>query len=39
LIKLDAATTGLPVSLPAREGKIELEGFGVAVVTNEFQPD
>jgi hypothetical protein len=39
LIKLDAATTGEPAILPAREGKIELEGFGVAVVTNELQPD
>jgi len=39
LIKLDASTYGQPVPLPARTGRIELDGFGVAVVTNELGPE
>jgi hypothetical protein len=38
LVKLDATTNGQPQALLIHAGKIELEGFGVAVVTNEFQP-
>jgi hypothetical protein len=38
-IKLDAATKAQPAILRPRKGKIELEGFGLAVVTNELQPD
>jgi hypothetical protein len=37
-IKLDSETKGRPVVLPTRAGKIELDGFGVAAVTNELEP-
>ncbi len=38
LLKLDSETKGRLVVLPTRTGKIELDGFGVAVVTNELEP-
>jgi len=37
-IKLDSETKGRPVVLPTRAGKVELDGFGVAAVTNELEP-
>jgi len=39
LIKLDSDAKGQPVVLPTRAAKIELDGFGVAVVTNELEPE
>ncbi|HJZ96954.1 MAG TPA: hypothetical protein VKE70_10650 [Candidatus Solibacter sp.] len=39
LIKLDAETKGRPEVLPGRAHQIELDGFGVAVVTNELEPE
>ena len=36
-IKLDSETQGRLVVLPTRAGKIEMDGFGVAVVTNESE--
>jgi len=39
LIKLDAGTHEQPVVLPARADRIQLDGFGVAVVTNELGPE
>jgi hypothetical protein len=39
MIKLDSETEGRPVILPTRAAKIELDGFGVAVVTNELEPE
>ncbi len=39
LIKLGAATKGQPLAVTTSAGKIELEGFGVAVVTNASEPD
>ncbi len=39
MIKLDSEAKGRPVVLPARAAKIELDGFGVAVVTNELEPE
>jgi hypothetical protein len=38
VIKLDASTNAQPVLASLRGGKIELDGFGVAVVTNELAP-